>query len=258
MNLVKFTEIAFSSNNKKGILKPDEYGYYTVILGALNAYNSVGEYYTSEGVLELFQSSSLLMKCIKDGNLYSELGHPKKEPGMTLEQFYSRVMTIDERNICGHISEITLDFEYGKKHPELNNPDLIAIIGKVKPAGPHAEVLRQSLENPKENTSFSIRGLTENKFINGKVVRRLTYIRTFDFVWAPGIEIAKKSFSPTLEDITSGKNTELLDTVVNTQTLKSTLEKSLPKVSLENDRLAFMDLIKKLDATTKESKLLTW
>ena len=113
MEVVKFTETIFSSNAKSGILTPDANGYYTIVLGALNTYNSAGEYYTAEGALQLFENSSHLMRRIKNGSLYAELGHPKKQTGMTMEAFYQRIITIDEGNCCGHICELSLDFNYG-------------------------------------------------------------------------------------------------------------------------------------------------
>jgi exonuclease VII large subunit len=51
MDVIKFTETIFTNNNKEGLVKPDENGYYIVILGVLNTYNSAGEYYIVESAL---------------------------------------------------------------------------------------------------------------------------------------------------------------------------------------------------------------
>jgi len=253
MSTIKFTETVFSNKGKKGILKPDENGYYTVILGALNVYNSAGEYYKAEGALELFKSSSHLMRRIESGALYSELGHPKKLPGMTNQDYYNRIITLNENNLCGHISEITLDHNYGKEHPEYNNPDMIAIIGKVKPSGEKANALELSLSNPKENTAFSVRGLTENEYVNGRIERVLTNIITWDFVVEPGIHIANKACSPSLEDFLVN---ETIDITLNKKVFKSISESSNEVFATEDSKYIYEEIYKSLYCS--KSKLSSW
>lgn len=260
MDVIKFTETVFSDKGKKGILTPDSDGYYTMLVGALNSYNSAGEYYTAEGALQLFENSSHFVRRIKTGALYAELGHPKKSPEMSMENFYNRVVTIEETNVCGHFSEIILDHQYGKKHPELKNPELIAIVAKVKPAGPKANALQLALENPKQNCAFSIRGLTENKYIRGRVERRLTNIITFDMVTEPGIATSDKAFAPGLEHrvATESLQHELLDTVVDKDTLKRVLSSNMSLVGMESNRELFTDILKTLEGRKTASRLSGW
>jgi hypothetical protein len=33
-----------------------------------------------------------------------------------MENFYNRIITIDENNVCGHISKIRLNFNYDKNN----------------------------------------------------------------------------------------------------------------------------------------------
>ena len=40
-----FSCTSLMGTNKAGVLKPDENGYYTVVLGALDVYNSAGDFY---------------------------------------------------------------------------------------------------------------------------------------------------------------------------------------------------------------------
>jgi len=255
MEILKFTETIFSNKNKKGKIVPDENGYYTVILGGLNTYNSVGEYYTAEGALQLFENSSHLMRRIKNGSLFAELGHPKKIPGMSMEEFYNRILEIDETNICAHISEITLDMSFGKKNPEIGNPDLIAIIGKVKPVGPHASTLQASLENSKQNTAFSIRGLTENKYKNGRVERILTNIITWDHVIEPGISIACKAYSPGLENL---HVEELVEFIVDKELLQKVVKNNLSIVATEDNKNMYNEILKTINKINISNKLSQW
>lgn len=262
MEVMKFTETVYSEKGKKGLLTPDSDGYYTMVVGALNSYNSAGEFYTAEGALQLFENSSHFMRRVKSGALYAELGHPKRLPTMSMEQFYSRVITIDETNVCGHFSEIYLDFNFGKNNPELNNPDLIAIIAKVKPAGPKAKVLEIAFNNPRQNAAFSIRGLTENKMGGGRVNRRLTNIITFDHVIEPGIGIADKHYAPGMEHRLSTESyqmTEVMDSVIDKNLLKRVLTNSMDHVGMESGRQElFEDMLTSLDAKPKSNRLSQW
>jgi hypothetical protein len=260
MEVVKFTETVFSSRGKQGIIKPDSDGYYELVVGGLNTYNSAGEYYTAEGALQLFENSSHFMRRIKNGALYSELGHPKKTPDMSMEQFYNRVITIEETNICGHFSEIRLDFDFGKKNPDFNNSDLIGIIAKVKPAGAKANALQLSLEDPKQNTAFSIRGLTENKYKNGRVERRLTNVICFDHVVEGGIATAHKAFAPGLEHrvATESMFDELMDTTIDKTVLKRVLNNNLSHVGMESSHELFKDIMKSMESRNNSNKLSAW
>ena len=260
MEVVKFTETVFSDKNKKGVLVPDSDGYYTVVVGALNTYNSAGEYYTAEGALQLFENSSHFQRRIKNGALYAELGHPKKVPNMSMEQFYSRVVSIEETNVCGHFSEINLDFDFGRKNPEFKNPDLIAIIAKVKPAGAKANALQLSLESGKQNTAFSIRVLTENKYVNGRVERRLTNIITFDHVIEGGVSCAHKIHAPGLEQrvATESLVEDVLNTTVDKNVLKKVLVNNLSHIGTESSHEMFNDILKSLESKPNFNKLKNW
>ena len=261
MDVIKFTETVFTDRNKKGVLTPDSDGYYTLVVGALNSYNSAGEYYTAEGALQLFNNSSHFQRRVKSGALFAELGHPKKTPDMSMEQFYNRVVTIEETNICAHFGEITLDTQFGKKNAELNNPDLIAIIAKVKPAGPKANALQLGLENPKQNVSFSIRGLTENKYVNGRTERRLTNVITFDFVTEPGISIASKQYAPGLEHRIATETmliNEVSDITIDKTVLKRILSTNMSTVGMESSHELFKDIIKTLEKRPVSNRLTQW
>lgn len=255
METLKLTEVMYSESGKKGVLTPDSDGYYTVVVGGLNTYNSAGEYYTADKAVELFQESSHLMRRIKNHALYAELGHPKRTPGMSLEHFYTRVISIEETNICGHFSELTLDFKFGEKHPHLNNRNLIGIIGKVKPAGAKANALQLALDNPKQNAAFSIRGLTENKDIGGRVIRTLTNIITFDHVTEPGINIADKHMSPTLESLCVK---ELNDSYVDRSILRKVITEQNSTMGMENNSSLFNEILKVVDTTKSVKRVHTW
>lgn len=223
MSAIKFTATKLEGKGLQGLLKPDENGYYEIVIGGLNALNSNGEYYTLDGAKELFQESNAFMRRIKSGNLRGEFGHPKKHPNQTMNDYFNRIVTIDESNVCCHIAEVWLDETYGKKNPQFNNPNLVAIIAKVKPTGPKGTYLEQSLNNSKENVCFSIRALTKDYMSNGRVNRVLKQIISWDYVNEPGLALANKYDSPALESMTDVIITEtMVNKAINNTALVAT------------------------------------
>lgn len=195
-NSIRFACTALAGVNKVGTLKRDANGYYEVVVGALNVFNSVGQFYVYEQAKELFEESSHFMRRVRRGVLRGELGHPKPLPGMTGDQFAQRCLSIYEDNVSCHHKEIFLDFDRVKD--EKGNP-VIAIISRMLPSGPHGAALQRSLENPDENVCFSIRAFTDDFREHGVTKRILRTIVTWDQVNEPGLSAAEKFKSPALE-----------------------------------------------------------
>lgn len=224
----RYCATTLAGTGKKGIIAPDANGYRTLVIGAMNCLNSAGEYYKLKGAETLFEDSSEFMRRVKDGNLKGEVGHPNREPNMQFRDFVKRIFTIEETNICAHIAEVWLDINFGKNNPQFNNPDLVAIMARVKGSGPHSAALEASLANPEENVCFSIRAITKDTLIRGVNYRVLERIITFDWVTEPGIEIAKKYHSPALESFD-------LDSAVLTKTIiEKAIEESKGVVAMES------------------------
>lgn len=195
-NSVRFACTSLAGVNKVGNLKRDKDGYYEVVVGALDVFNSAGQMYPYEPAKKLFEQSSQLMRRVQRGALRGEYGHPKKLPGMTDEQFAYRCLSIYEEMQCCHHKEIVLDFNRVKD--ERGKP-VIAIISKVCPSGPYGPALEKQLQNPGENVCFSIRSFTDDYREAGVVKRALKTIVTWDYVNEPGIAAAEKFKSPALE-----------------------------------------------------------
>lgn len=197
LGTVSFSCTALMGTNKAGELKADASGYYQVVLGALNFFNSQGQFYVYEGeAKKLFESSSSFMRRIEGGNLRGEYGHPRMLPGMSMRDFMYRCNDIHEQSISHHIRKVWLDSK------NVTGPDgrpALAILGEVKPSGPNGPALRESLDNPSENVCFSIRSFTKDQPRNGVIHKELVSIVTWDFVNEPGISVAQKWKSPSLE-----------------------------------------------------------
>lgn len=183
---------------KKGVLKPDEDGYYTVVLGAYGAHNSAGMFYDLQSAKPFFRPGSALMRQIEKGVLRGEHKHP--EPDMNItdmrtreKAFIDRVREIDSDRVSHHIRALRL--EEGQRDDQ--GRPIMAVVGEIRPAGPYGDVVRQALENPHENVYFSVRSLTMDDRMRG--VKYTREIITWDYVNEGGIYNAQKYRSPALE-----------------------------------------------------------
>lgn len=232
-NYVRFGFTALNGLNKTGSIKPEEDGYYPVVLGGLDIYNSANQFYPYQPAKELFTGSSQLMRRVSSGALRGEYGHPKFMPGMSQDSYAQRILAIWEENVSHHIKEITLDFD---NYKDPSGRKCIAIIGKVKPSGPRGEDLRSSLENRDENVCFSIRAFTRDETYGRTTNRILRNIVTWDYVNEPGISIANKFASPALEEIS--------DVVFTRKNFERAA--SLPGIGMESVRLTTSELFESL------------
>lgn len=218
-----FSCTALMGVNKAGNLKPDNDGYYKVVVGAVNAFNSSGAYYPLEPAKKLFENSSSLIRRINKGCCKGEMGHPKPSPGQTIRDFVQRVMSIEETKVCCHFRKIWIEEE---GHADAKGRPVAAILAETTPSGPYGPALKQSLENRHENVCFSIRSLT-NDYVNteGFLQKDLQAIITFDCVTEPGIDIADKWHSPALEALVNTRiDLESLDLIRPHKELKAALE----------------------------------
>lgn len=235
-NSIRFSCTALAGTKKQGRLPKDSDGYYTLPVGGLNVFNSAGDYYTAQGAKELFVGSSPLMRRISSGCLKSEEGHPKQEPGMSLDQYAMRVLRIEETRVCAHIAEIWLDFN--SIVDEMNRP-VIAIMAKVAPSGPFADSMQRSFENPKEDVCFSIRAFTSDSVVHGVRQRVLEEVVTWDRVTEPGINMARKYRAPSLESYMEQDFTR--------ENISNALHQSLEGMAMESmGAVAGLGLMKKM------------
>lgn len=198
LNTVRYGCTSLLGVNKAGDLKKDDNGYYEMIVGGLDVYNSSGQLYVYEESKRLFENSAPLIRRVERGVLRGEYGHPKLQPGMRMADFMVRANTIDEPSCCCHHKEVWLDFDRVK---DANGKPIIAIMSKVCPSGPYGPALEKSLNNPGENVCFSIRGFTDDFRERGVTKRVLKQIVTWDYVNEPGIAHAEKYKSPSLESL---------------------------------------------------------
>lgn len=237
-NTATFSCTALQGTNKCGNLKPDADGYYEVVLGALNFYNSAGAFYTYEGTAkEIFKASSSFMRRVAKGVLRGEYGHPKRGT-MTINQFAIRLLEVYEEMVSHHIKEVRVDFTAVK---DKNGNPCIAIIGKVKPCGPYGEILQKQLDNPNENVCFSIRAVTADEDVRGRRQKEIQQIVTWDYVNEPGLDPAQKYKSPSLESFIDVSVTRAI-----AESIAKTKEKELAEEGVAMESVQSVQLLNEL------------
>lgn len=235
-SIVKFSSEILVNKGKTGTLAPDQDGYYEMIVGGINTFNSCGEYYAmSNSVKALFETSSTFMRKIKSGKLYGELDHPEFKEGMSKDNYLRRVYYIDPNQTICHFKDIWLDENFGRNNPEYNNPNLIAIMAKVIPHGDKKQILQDALNNKFINPCFSIRSITNNYYHKGVLIKELDDIITFDYVSEGGISIANKWDSPALESNISYLKTTMDDIILTKEKLNKIYQTIPDYVSNESN-----------------------
>lgn len=244
-NNVTFTCTRLNGTNKVGELKKNERGYFTVVIGALNMFNSAGMYYRADAAKHFFEESNSFMRRVKRGALRGEYGHPRRDAGMSMQAYYARLLQIHEDKVCVHFASVWLDFD---NYKDDQGRPIVAILAEITPNGPLGYVLEKQLLNPAENVCFSIRSFTDDKMERGVINRYIQQIVTFDYVNEPGMAVAEKYNSPALEGLedtvfTRGQveagSAHLLETagvgnesaVLNVHELMNALGWELPKTS---------------------------
>jgi len=187
-----------SAQNKTGILRKNEKGEYCdLVLGALEFPNSGGSTYSLSSGEDMLREGSLFRDCLMNGQAKGEYWHPSKEPGMTDEDWFRRIMYTAEKNTCHLHTSMWIDFII----PAGSNKKVPAFIGNIIPTGPYGETLDKQLNLPQDNVSFSIRSITDDIALpNGTYRKKILAANGFDHVTRPGIKIATKSNSVSLEN----------------------------------------------------------
>ena len=176
----------------------DDEGYYKVRLGRLNAFNRQGTYYRVNDLNKVIGPNSVFSNRIIEGYLRSEVGHPEairdamKIPNLEekVKALTRAILFINQENVCAHLKEITF-VPTGKTELGFSN-EITEVYGWVKPSGVKKDVLREALENPSENAAFSIRSLVRNSISNGRMIKDVIQISTWDYVYEPGVAGSSK------------------------------------------------------------------
>lgn len=192
--VTSYSNIALAGTGKKGILKKLDNDYFEIILGAFGAFGNGGWLYDTATAMAYIQRNPQFIDMMQKGRCRSEWGHPRRLPGMTDQEWFIRINEIMESNTSSHIRRISTSMdtvvdEKGRK--------VVAIIGEVRASGPKADEFRRQLENPYEDVNYSIRCFAAKNFTSMR--KHINRIITWDNVFEPGIGVATKYNTPSME-----------------------------------------------------------
>lgn len=240
---------------KTKTLQKDDQGYYKVILGAVNTYNSAGEYYGDHYVEDLFSPNTYIGHMLAKGALMGEVNHPQFVPGMSNFDFFMRNNRIDQLNASHLIKNIEI-VDSGKM--EGGRPKKF-IVGWVKPleSTKGGKILKELLDTPEANVCFSIRCVIDPS--SSKNDMKIKTVITFDWVDLPGIAEANK-----FDTLANIKQERFVNNIVNTLWEKTSISQqelhnqmlTYKKASGESDES--IEHIKKLAKEKQFSVLSRW
>ena len=185
-----------TSRTTTGTIEKDDQGYYLVNLGGFNVFNQSGDFYLVNDVDKLLFGNNgnrpnPFLHRLRSGYLIGEANHPARSPGMSNMEYYSRMVRLDVANTAFHIRDVIVEVE--DRPPLLQGAGApIKIKGWIKPSGKNGELLRESLENPNQNTAFSIRVISKDEMRGGVSIRMPIQVVTCDWVDTPGIANCNK------------------------------------------------------------------
>lgn len=134
----------------------DEDGYVTVTLGMFDKH-------ISQEVFEDFKK-----RCLK-GVVYCEMNGPIRQPHMSKDDYLQRLFEMHPENAVAHICDVEL------------SEDKTRMIGKIRPAGPHAELFKHAIGDA-PTAAFGIRGFYDTR--DTKQLKPL-HVVTYDMVHKP-------------------------------------------------------------------------
>lgn len=192
--VASYSNIALAGSGKKGILKKLDNNYTEIILGAFAAFGNGGWLYDAKTAMRYIENDREFLALLQNGRLRSEWGHPRRVPGMSDKEWFIRICDIVESNTASQIRRIRVSMDTVKDE---RGRQVVAVIGEVTPSGPQSGTFARQLENPDEDVNYSIRCFAHRDF--SKMTKHINRIITWDNVNDPGIAVASKYQTPSLE-----------------------------------------------------------
>jgi hypothetical protein len=167
-------------------IKPNASGVYEsvplIVLGEVS--RNMAYYDVNSMVDAITNPGTRFYKNLCEGQLEGEWNHPIMKP-----DDLQRLLTIDRSKVSHYFTKIYTKSTEDNKH--------VIVYGDLVPFGPFGQYLKESFEDSRRNTAFSLRSLTsEPKVVNGVQHKTVLCLITVDAVDGCGYEMASKRFMP--------------------------------------------------------------
>lgn len=203
---ISFCIESIAPGNGRHRFKKDEGGFYKgVPIAAIGVSTRNNSYYDVESFVSHLQNPETPFNMmLKSRQLYGELGHPKIFD-LDHNTAIARIRDVDEKNTSHMFKSIYVgpSLESGGRivYADLKPVYLDGAGGRVK----------ESLDDPEQNTAFSIRTLTSNTQKGNISYRKMLQFITADFVNTPGFAEATKGYAQmSNESFSNGESSEFL------------------------------------------------
>lgn len=243
--IASYSNIALAGSGKKGILKKLDNNYHEIILGAFAAFGNGGWLYDLKSAMRYIENDREFLNLLQAGRLRSEWGHPRRDPGMNDREWFMRICDIVESNTASHIRRIRVSMDTVKDE---RGRYVAAVIGEVTPSGPQASCFQRQLENPDEDVNYSIRCFAHRNL--GNMTKHINRIITWDNVNDPGIAVASKYQTPSLES-KQDVGRMLDEAEFHLTRLKESMEQSCNDSSFES----LSPYVKIIDSLTEDTRV---
>lgn len=203
---VTFCIESIAPGNGRMKFEQDDGGFYIgVPIAALGVSTRNNSYYDVESFVSHLQNPAMpFNQLLRNRELYGELGHPPIA-GLEHNLAIARIREVREANTSHLFKKI-----YTGPKLESGGRIVYADLKPVNLSGPGARV-KESLDDPEQNTAFSIRTLTSNVQKGSISYRKMVQFITADYVNNPGYIEAMKSFAQIgNESFSAGANDDFM------------------------------------------------
>jgi hypothetical protein len=185
-------------NGRVGVIKPDSNGIYKGLpMMVLNQTTQQKTYYEPESMMKAITNpEGTFYKNYVAHKAYGELGHPRFT-GMDKDAALARLMDVQEARASHLFTGIYTDAPA--------SDGTIVLRADIKPAGEKGATLKESLDDPIQNTAFSLRAFVSGQMLpDGRTFRTVHAFTTFDAVLASGYATTDKFHAIGLESMGNG------------------------------------------------------
>ena len=152
---------------------------YHVVLSVLD---HAPTWYDKESFVRYLNEDNSFTKRLREGTLFGEASQPSLKNYPNPCDREARIFEIDLSNVGFVVKDIWTIDDTPIGYAGNAHPSVTMVMGKIKPTGPMADVVRAHLENPAPRSHFGMRGLITPGDKRRNIGNKIYAIVTFDLM----------------------------------------------------------------------------